>query len=185
MLWPGTRCAAGPSHSKAKRKVAIKTSITLALVLLAPVAAWSQLSSSPIPDFMATALTEGKVSAAQLIVTPSKGAAKDTRLWAESLRKNVDQSGLRIRDVLAIDLPFFISEEDAIGRAKEKIPARYQDQTWILSESNLESALNIPRDSAKAFVFVLDAQGKIIARVEGEPNDARLSEVELAVRSTK
>ena len=87
MLWPGTRFAAGPSHSKAKRKVAIKTSITLALalVLLAPVAAWSQLSSSPIPDFMATALTEGKVSAAQLIVTPSKGAAKDTRLWAESL----------------------------------------------------------------------------------------------------
>ena len=170
----------------------MKTSITLALVLLAPVAAWSQLSSSPIPDFTATALTGGKVSAAQLIgqptiliVTPSKGAAKDTRLWAESLRKNVDQSGLRIRDVLAIDLPLFMSEEDAIGRAKKKIPARYQDQTWILSESNLESALNISRDSAKAFVFVLDAQGKIIARVEGEPNDARLSEVELAVRSTK
>ena len=192
VLWPGTRCAAGPSHSRAKRKVAIKTSITLALVLLAPVAAWSQLSSSPIPDFTATALTGGKVSAAQLIgqptiliVTPSKDAAKDTRLWAEALRKNVDQSGVRIRDVLAIDLPFFISEEDAIGRAKEKIPARYQDQTWILSESNLESALNISRDSAKAFVFVLDAQGKIIARVEGEPNDARLSEVELAVRSTK
>ncbi|RYZ00880.1 MAG: hypothetical protein EOO24_16020, partial [Comamonadaceae bacterium] len=66
-------------------------------------------------SIMATALTEGKVSAAQLIVTPSKGAAKDTRLWAESLRKNVDQSGLRIRDVLAIDLPFFMSEEDAIG----------------------------------------------------------------------
>jgi len=170
----------------------MKTSITLALALLAPVGAWSQLSSSPIPDFTATALTGEKVSAAQLIgqptiliVTPSKDAAKDTRLWAQALRKNVDQSAVRIRDVLAIDLPFFMSEEDAIGRAKEKIPARYQDQTWILSESNLESALNIPRDSAKAFVFVLDAQGKVIARVEGEPNDAQLSEVEKAVRSTK
>lgn len=170
----------------------MKTSIALVLALLAPVAAWSQLSSSPIPDFTATALTGGKISAAQLIgqptiliVTPSKDAAKDTRLWAEALRQNVDQSAVRIRDVLAIDLPFFMSEEDAIGRAKEKIPARYQDQTWILSESNLESALNIPRDSAKAFVFVLDAQGKVIARIEGEPNDAKLSEVEKAVRSTK
>ena len=170
----------------------MKASITLALALLAPVSAWSQLSSSPIPDFTATALTGKKVSAAQLIgqptiliVTPSKDAARDTRLWAEALRKNVDQSGVRIRDVLAIDLPFFISEEDAIGRAKEKIPARYQDQTWILNESDLESALNIPRDSAMAFVLVLDAQGKVIARVEGEPNNAKLSEVEKAVRSTK
>lgn len=170
----------------------MKTSITLALALLAPVGAWSQLSSSPIPDFTATALTGKKVSVAQsigqptiLIVTPSKVAAKNTRLWAEALRKNVHQSGVRIRDVLAIDLPFFMSEENAIGRAREKIPARYYDQTWILSELNLESALSIPRDSAKAFVFVLDAQGKVIARVEGESNDAKLSEVEEAVRSTK
>lgn len=170
----------------------MKPSITLALALLAPVGTWSQISSSPIPVFTATVLTGEKVSAAQLIgqptiliVTPSKDAAKDTRLWAAALRKNVDQSAVRIRDVLAIDLPFFMSEEDAIGRAKEKIPARYQDQTWILNESILESALNIPRDSASAFVFVLDAQGKVIARVEGEPNDATLSEVEKAVRSTK
>jgi len=170
----------------------MKTSITLAFALLVPVGAWAQLSSSPIPDFTATVLTGEKVSSAQLIgqptiliVTPSKDAAENTRLWAEALRKNIDQSAVRIRDVLAIDLPFFISEEDAIGRAKEKIPAGYQDQTWILNEAILESALNIPRDSAKAFVFVLDTQGNIIARVEGEPNDARLSEVETAVRSTK
>ena len=55
----------------------------------------------------------------------------------------------------------------------------------ILNESSLESAFNIPRDSARAFVFVLDTQGNAIARVEGEPNDAKLSEVEKAVRSTK
>jgi peroxiredoxin len=170
----------------------MKTTNTLVLSLLAPVATWSQIASSPIPDFTATALTGEKVSAARLIgqptiliVTPSKDAAKNTRLWAEALRKNIDHSAVRIRDVLAIDLPFFISEEDAIGRAKEKIPARYHDQTWILNESSLESALNIAHGSAKAFVFVLDAQGKVIARVEGEPNDAKVSEVEKAVRLTK
>ncbi|MGE6790940.1 Peroxiredoxin [Pseudomonas guineae] len=170
----------------------MKTAITLTFALLLPVNAWAQLSNSPIPDFTATALTGEKVSAAQLIgqptiliVTPSTDAAKHTRLWAEALRKNVDQSAVRIRDVLAIDLPFFMSEEDAISRAKEKIPRRYQDQTWILNEASLESALNIPRDSAKAFVFVLDAQGKVIARVEGAPNEATVSEVEMAVRSTQ
>jgi peroxiredoxin len=170
----------------------MKVSVAFLLALLAPVAAWSQLASSPIPSFTATALTGEKISAAKLIgqptiliVTPSKDAAEDTRLWAGALRRNVDQSSVRIRDVLAIDLPFFISEADAIGRAKEKIPARYQDQTWILSEPDLESALDIPRNSAKAFVFVLDAQGKIVARVEGDPSDAKVSEVEAAVRSTQ
>ncbi|KAF2406662.1 peroxiredoxin family protein [Pseudomonas antarctica] len=170
----------------------MRTSITLTLALLWPVTAWSQLSNSPIPDFTATALTGETVSAAQLIgqptiliVTPSTDAAKSTRLWAEALRKNIDQTQVRIRDVLAIDLPFFMSEEDAIGRAREKIPVRYHDQTWILSESSLEVALNIPRDSAKAFVFVLDAKGAVIARVEGEPDDGKIIEVEKAVHSTQ
>jgi peroxiredoxin len=170
----------------------MKTVITLMLALLSPVNAWAQLSNSPIPNFTATALTGEKVSAAQLIgqptiliVTPSTDAAKHTRMWADTLRKNIDQTRVRIRDVLAIDLPFFMSEEDAIGRAKEVIEERYQEQTWILSESRLESALNIPRDSAKAFVFVLDTQGQIIARVEGAANAAKLSEVEMAVHSTQ
>ncbi|WP_052672969.1 MULTISPECIES: peroxiredoxin family protein [unclassified Pseudomonas] len=172
----------------------MKTSLTIfiALLLQAPIYAWSQLSSSAIPDFTATVLTGEKVSSAQLIgqptiliVTPSTDAATDTRLWAEALRKNVDQSEVRIIDVLAIDLPFFMSEEDAIGRAKEKIPARYQDQTWILSKSNLETALNIPSSSAKAFVFVLNTQGNILARVKGKPNNAKLMEIKQALRSMK
>jgi hypothetical protein len=98
-------------------------------------------------------------------------------LWAEALHKNVDQTGGAhprcARDRLAV----LHARGRRIGRAKEN-PARYQDQTWILSESNLESTLSIPRDSAKAFVFVLNAQGNVIARVEGAPNDGKIIEVE-------
>lgn len=73
------------------------------------------------------------------------------------------------KDVLAIDLPFFMSESDAIGRAKQQIPARYYDQTWMLQGSELEMALGVPPGSPKAFVFVLNTEGKIVARVEGDP----------------
>lgn len=170
----------------------MKILVAFVLAWLAPAAAWSQLASSPIPSFTATALTGEKVSAAELIgqptiliVTPSKDAAEDTRLWVEALRKNIDQKAIRIRDVLAIDLPFFMSESDAIGRAKEKIPARYFDQTWILGERDLENALGIPTDSHKAFVIVLDAAGQVLARVEGEPTEARITQVQSAVLSTK
>jgi hypothetical protein len=49
------------------------------------------------------------------------------------LRSKIDQSKYRVRDVLAIDLPLFFSEEDAIEQAKEKVPKGYHDQTWILN----------------------------------------------------
>ncbi|MBA2721590.1 MAG: hypothetical protein H0U56_01575 [Methylibium sp.] len=164
----------------------------VSVALLGASSAFAQTAASPIPSFTATALSGKKVTADKLIgqptiliVTPSKEAAEDTRLWAKALRKNIDQQAIRVRDVLAIDLPFFMSESDAIGRAKKKIPARYYDQTWILAETDLEKALNIPTNSRKAFVIVLDAEGKIVARVEGEPTEARLNEVQSAVQSIK
>lgn len=155
-------------------------------------AAHATLSGSPIPAFEATSLTGKTVSSQQLIgqptiliVTPSKDAAADTRMWAEALRKNLDQKTIRIRDVIAVDLPFFMSERDAIGRAKDKIPARYYDQTWLTSGTKFETALDIPTGSDSAFVFVLDSQGKILARVEGEPTAQRVDEIKSAVQNTR
>lgn len=167
------------------------------LALLAPSlapllvsAALAQTSGSPIPSFEATVLTGQTVSSAQLIgqptlliVTPSKGAAEDTRLWVQALREHIDPKAIRIRDVLAVEVPFFMSEADVIGRAKAKIPQRYHDQTWITSGTRLEQALDIPVASAKAFVLVLNAQGGIVVRVAGDPTDERIQAVESAVRA--
>ncbi|MBA3253485.1 MAG: hypothetical protein H0T67_04380 [Burkholderiaceae bacterium] len=167
-------------------------STVLFIALLSASNVFAQSGGGAIPSFTATALSGKKVAADKLlgqptllIVTPSKDAAADTRMWATALRKNIDQSAVRIRDVLAIDLPFFMSEADAIGRAKAKIPARYYDQTWILAESDLEKALGIPTDSHEGFVFVLNSVGKIVARVEGEPTEARVDEIRSAVQSLK
>jgi len=169
------------------------TRFTLLLIALSIMGgAHGQTGGSPIPSFTATALSGQKVTSDKLIgqptlliVTPSTDAAADTRMWVEALRKNIDPKAVRIRDVLAVDLPFFMSEADAIGRAKEKIPARYHDQTWIFAQKDLEIALDIPTDSAKAFVVVLNSEGKIVTRVEGEPTKARVEEISSAVRSLK
>lgn len=160
------------------------------IVLLLCSIARAQTDTSPIPAFTATALSGKTVAADQLIgqptiliVTPSKEAANDTRLWADTLRSTIDPKAYRIRDVLAIDLPFFMSEADAIGRAKEKIPKRYYDQTWILGKPTLENALSIPLASRQAFVIVLNAEGKVVARMEGEPNDAKVKKLQTALQS--
>lgn len=169
----------------------LKTLIVSIAILGSPFSS-AQTAGSPVPVFTATALTGGKVSSQKLmgqptilIVTPSKDAAEDTRLWVEALRKTIDQKSIRIRDVLAIDLPFFMDESDAIGRAKEKIPERYYEQTWLFSKPDLEKALQIPTDSHKAFVIVLDSAGQIVTRVEGNPTDRRVKDVQAAVQSLK
>jgi predicted transcriptional regulator len=45
--------------------------------------------------------------------------------------------------------------------------------------------LGIPTNSHKAFVVVLDSAGQVIARVEGNPTEARVEQVQSAIRSTK
>ncbi len=170
----------------------MKLVLSALAVFLVAHAAHAGLDGSPIPAFEATSLTGKTVSSQQLIgqptvliVTPSKDAAADTRMWANALRKNLDHKAIRIRDVIAVDLPFFMGERDAIGRAKDKIPARYYDQTWLTSGTKLETALGIPTGSDSAFVFVLDSQGKILARVQGEPTEQRIGEIQSAVQKTQ
>lgn len=149
------------------------------------------LAADQIPQFHATSLTGHRVTQKQLlgqptilIVTPSTDAAAQTRAWAKALRSRIDPAKVRVRDVIAVDLPFFISVSDAVGRAKKKIPQRYHDQTWLSGQEVLENALGIPPDSHKAFVLSLDAQGQVIQRFSGAPTDAEVGKIVSAMPST-
>lgn len=141
-----------------------------------------------LPEFDATSLTGERVTERALIgqptilvVTPSRDAAADTKAWGKALRKNVDASRVRVRDVLSIDLPFFMSERDALGRARDRIPKRYHDQTWLLGEPVLERALNVPRNSEYAYVFVLDEHGRIVSQTHGKATEHRIDRIVSAI----
>jgi predicted transcriptional regulator len=76
-----------------------------------------------------------------------------------------------------------MSEEDVIGRAKEQVPQRYHDQTWILNSQIMESALGVPSDSEEAVIVVLDKNGNLISQVHGKVTAARMSEITNALQS--
>lgn len=144
----------------------------------------------PWPSFTATTLNGEKVDSGKLlgqptllILTPSRNAAESTREWVNALRSNVDQSKYRVRDVLAVDLPFFMSEEDVIGKAKEKVPMRYHDQTWILNSQVIEGALGVSSDSEEAVIVILDKNGNLVSQVHGKVTKARMSEITDALQS--
>lgn len=150
----------------------------------------AQMQNSPIPSFDATTLTGKSVNSDQLvgqpnllIITPSKGAAGSTREWVEALNKSqISVEKLFIRDVICIDLPFFIGIDDAISKAKDQVPPHYHDQTWLLDSNQLEKALDIPIKSNQAFILVLDETAEIVARVSGKITDKRINQVETAVQ---
>ena len=136
---------------------------------------------APWPSFTATTLNGEKIDSDKLlgqptllILTPSRDAAESTREWANALRAKIDESEYRVRDVLAVDLPFFMSEGDAIGRAKEAVPKRYHDQTWILNSQVMESALRVPSDSHEAVICVLDKNGILVSQVHGRVATERM-----------
>ena len=165
----------------------IKLTLLAILIFCGPLA---MAGDGPWPSFMATTLGGEKVDSDKLIgqptlliLTPSRNAAESTRKWADTLRSKIDQSKYRVRDVLAVNLPFFMSEQDAIGRAKEKIPKRYHDQTWILNSQIMENALGVPSDSEQAVIVVLDKNGNLVSQVHGKVNTARMSEITDALKS--
>mgnify|MGYP001061654607 CR=1 FL=1 len=158
-----------------------------AVFLFGPVAIAGE---GPWPSFTATTLSGDKVDSDKLIgqptlliLTPSGDAAESTREWVNTLRTKIDQSKYRVRDVLAVNLPFFMSEEDAIGKAKEKIPKRYHDQTWILNSQIMETALGVPSDSEEAVIVVLDQKGNLVSQVHGKVTTERMSQISLALQT--
>tara|TARA_R110001583_G_scaffold16561_8_gene67806 strand:+ start:788 stop:1342 length:555 start_codon:yes stop_codon:yes gene_type:complete len=164
-----------------------KLPLLVMLIFCLPLA---MAGDAPWPSFMATTLSGEKVDsnkligqATLLILTPSRNAADSTREWANKLRSEIDQSKYRVRDVLAVDLPFFMSEEDVIGNAKEKIPQRYHDQTWILNSQIMEEALGVPSDSEEAVIVVLDNNANLISQVHGKVTTARMSEITETLKS--
>ncbi len=161
---------------------------TLAIAVSMALGGAGFAASSPLPEFEAAVLSGGTVTeqallgqTTLLIVTPSRDAAKETRQWVQALHRNFDPETLRVRDVIALDLPFFMSTQDAIERARQKIPAKYHDRTWLLEKPVLEKALSIPPSSEDAFVFVLDPEGGVAARVEGSPTDRRIQQLKEAL----
>ncbi|MCG6201809.1 hypothetical protein [Psychromonas antarctica] len=159
--------------------------ITLTLLAMLTLFGPSAIAGDgPWPSFTATTLSGEKVHSDKLlgqptllILTPSRNAAESTREWVNALRSKINQSKYLVRDVLAVDLPFFMSEEDAIGLAKKKVLTRYHDQTWILNSHVMEDALGVASDSDKAVIVVLDKNGNLISQVHGMVTTARMSEI--------
>ncbi|EPX58970.1 hypothetical protein D187_003347 [Cystobacter fuscus DSM 2262] len=126
-----------------------------------------------LPFFVGTDLTGTQRRSSELtrqpsvvIAATSRAASGEAHSWARALIERYGNN-IPLVTLIAIDLPFFISDDLARGKAREKIPHEYWEQTWLGGEGDIQRALQLEPDSEVPYVFTLDSQGRISAAVHG------------------
>lgn len=140
----------------------------------------------PLPPFVGTDLTGAQRHssdllghAAVVIAATSRAASGEAQAWSQEV---VEHSGgdVPLVTLMAIDLPFFISDGMALDIARGKIPQKYWKRTWLGGEGDIQRALQLEPGSETPYVFTLDAQGHVTAVVHvrvDDPEAARIWQV--------
>jgi len=107
--------------------------------------------------------TAGFRGAPTLIVAiTERGAGDAMRAWFEGATKRAPS--VRQKGIISVSVPFFVSESYARSKAREKIPQQYWHDNLFDSHLSMAKGLGLS-ESDVPWVFVLDAQGKIVAQV--------------------
>lgn len=97
-----------------------------------------------------------------LVVGTSRAASDAGKAWVYEIQERYGER-VQIINLIAIDLPFFISESTALDMARGQVPRRYWEQTWLSSEDSIQEALGLQPGSPVPYVAVVNRQGQLIA----------------------
>lgn len=154
-----------------RRGRSILTVSALAGVLLTAPGAFALPSQGQsLPEFSAHDLTNGKHASDELkgrptllVVITDKDAGDPMRGWFDAADQHVPDSVHR-QSLIALKLPFFVSEGAARGKAKNQVPREFWKDTWLDKNGGMAKALGLS-SSDTPYVLALDAEGRVVASV--------------------
>lgn len=115
-----------------------------------------------------------------VVLTPSRKDRKESGRWFKVLSQTFSDK-VRILDIVLIDPPFFMSEKEILARARKAVPKKHWDETWLIPDVRQGGNNKTPENSEKIYVYVLDEDGDVIARVSGAPSDEKLEKIKHAL----
>ncbi|MBZ4329846.1 hypothetical protein [Corallococcus sp. AS-1-12] len=150
------------------------------VLLMAPGAFALPSPGQSLPAFSAHDLTNGKHASDELkgrptlmVVITDKDAGSQMRGWFDAADQHVPDTVHR-QSLIALKLPFFVSEGAARGKAKGQVPREFWEDTWLDKNGGMAKALGLS-SSETPYVLALDAQGRVLASVHAtvDSPDAR------------
>lgn len=110
-----------------------------------------------------------------LVAIMDRDAEPKMRAWFEAADEKAPATIQRI-SVLALDLPFFVSDDYARSTARDKVPKRYWHETLMGTDGKLARLLGLGAGETP-WVFVIDGEGKVLARLHGNVKDPKAREI--------
>ena len=104
-----------------------------------------------------------------LVVTTDREGSERSRAWLEAAVQRAPPA-LRLRSIVSLHLPFFVSVGMARGQARMQVPRAAWGDTLLDVRGQSAQALRLTT-SREPYVFVIDADGRVVASVHG-PVDA-------------
>jgi hypothetical protein len=101
------------------------------------------------------------------VAITDRGAGEKMRAWFDAADERAPETH-RV-SVISVGVPFFISDDYARGKARDEVPERWRSESLFDSDGKLAKELHLGKGD-KAWAFVVDAQGRIQARVHGPPD---------------
>ena len=116
------------------------------------------------------------------VAITDRGAADKMRAWFDASDERVP--GVNRVSVVSIGVPFFVSDDYARSKAREQVPERWRGKSLFDSDGTLAKELGLGKGETP-WVFVVDAQGRIEARVHGTPDDPAAEAIWKALHARK
>ncbi|XXF79918.1 hypothetical protein P2318_09270 [Myxococcaceae bacterium GXIMD 01537] len=131
-----------------------------------------------LPPFAAKDLEGGEHESSEirghrtLVIAITDSEAGDAmQRWFDAADAKLGRGAYPSTALISLKLPFFVSTGAARGRAKERVPQQFWDDTWLDKNGGMARVLGLP-ESNEPFALVVDAQGRVVASAHGPPSGA-------------
>jgi hypothetical protein len=100
-----------------------------------------------------------------VVAITARGGGDAMRAWFEGAAKRAPS--VRLKGIISVGVPFFISEDYARAQARMQIPKAYWHDNLFDAHHVMAKILGLP-ESDTPFAFVLDAKGVVVAQAHAK-----------------
>lgn len=118
-----------------------------------------------------------------LVAITDKNAGETMREWFEAADRHAPASVQR-ESIISLRLPFFVGINTVRRRVKAQVPREHWDDTLLDRDGAIAQALGL-ESSRQPYVFVLDANGRVLARVHASASSPEAQRIWSALATTQ